>query len=83
MEVCPYCKGEMIPGRLRADGRNGADLYWIPEGEDAPLWRTRDKIEKKGGILFHCLSGSPRLKAWRCTACKKMIIPYEKRKDCP
>lgn len=75
--VCPYCGAEMVNGSLIADGRNGADLYWMPKGQDVAFLRTREKVEKKGGILFGMPGSAPRMESYRCAACKKLIVSYE------
>lgn len=75
--TCPWCGGELIDGRLMADGRSGVDLYWMPKGQDVALFRTRERIEKKGGVLFGMLGSAPSLEASRCAACKKLIVSYE------
>lgn len=74
---CPFCGGEMADGRLMADGRSGADLYWMPAGTDVSLWRTRERVEKKGGLVFGQLNSAPSLAAGRCPACKKLIVSYD------
>ena len=74
---CPYCGGEMTAGRLMADGRSGADLYWMPEGEKAPVFLTREKVEKRRGVVFGLLAGSHNLEAHCCADCKKLMVSYE------
>lgn len=75
LQICPYCKGELEPGRFRSRGAN----YFLPDGQRPPLWYIRKELEAHNCIMFppDIIRGGPEPTAYVCRHCKKMIIPFE------
>lgn len=69
---CPTCGAELIAGHLYAD----SGMYWLPGEEDCLLWRTRERVEKKGGVLLSFLGGASALTAHHCPVCRQMLVCY-------
>ena len=69
---CPTCGAEMIAGHLYSD----SEMYWLPGQEDCLIWRTRERVEKKGGVLLGFLSGASTLTACHCPACRQLVVCY-------
>ena len=69
---CPYCGKEMLQGGISAS----RTLCWSPKPlktfSEWSFQRKENVILAEPGIL------SPaRVTAYRCTACRKIVIPYE------
>lgn len=69
---CPACGAEMEMGHLFSDD----EMYWLPGDADCLIWRTRERVEKKGGVLLGFLSGAASLTAWHCRKCRQLVVRY-------
>ena len=70
---CPYCGQEMSEGKLTTVSQD--NLFWLPPEARLPHFVTIQGVEKRGGVS---LGGGPWIvAAWRCQACKKLILDCE------
>lgn len=69
--ICPYCKIEMNPGFIEADGRQS--VVWVEENKRRSIFSKimeRDCIVLDDARLFvNC-----EVVAYHCENCKKIII---------
>ncbi len=74
---CPFCKSEMLKGKLCTRGEN----YFVPDGCKTPTFYTHKGMEKAGAILVSPDSLSASYEAdwqtaWICNNCRKMVVDY-------
>ena len=69
---CPACGAEMEVGHLSSDD----EMYWLPGDADCLIWRIRERVEKKGGVLLGFLNGAAALTAWHCRKCRQLVVRY-------
>lgn len=72
---CPYCGRELIAGFIYG-GAYGVNhsLRWLPETKKPTL----ATLELEAEILsINSFSSQPKVKCYKCNACKKMIIDLE------
>ncbi|AGY75206.1 PF20097 family protein [Clostridium autoethanogenum] len=71
---CPYCNGEMVKGHIYGDNYK---MKWLPEDKKLFLG-----IWAKGGIELGESGwiGRPKIKAYMCKTCNKIIIDVEQNK---
>lgn len=63
---CPYCGGEMIPGKVCAIAR-GPAIYWKDE---------KNSLRLNDESKFVAYVNGDRISGQRCELCKKIIIDY-------
>lgn len=66
---CPYCKSEMISGKVCAIGK-GAAIYWKDEKIDM-------RLNDEPKFVAYC--NGDRISGQRCEKCKKIIIEYNEK----
>ena len=69
---CPACGAGMEVGHLFSDD----EMYWLPGDADCLIWRTRERVEKKGGVLLGFLNVAAALTAWHCRKCRQLVVRY-------
>lgn len=76
--TCPYCNGEMAKGAIKTQSAPG--LFFLPSDETVGVWPTHKGIQKKGGTVlagpYRTVFNLPRVPAFQCAACRKIIIAY-------
>ena len=68
---CPYCRGEMEPGRITGFRNPG---YWLPKGMGVGLMATKRKIEERGGFRVGRAEFYWDIDAWYCQTCNRLTI---------
>lgn len=68
---CPYCKNEMCPGNIEADGRS--NLIWVDSTHKRSIF---SKLKGTDCIILDQTDLFTRCKvsAYHCDKCKKIII---------